>query len=348
MFLIRPPERACGIFGAEELMHHNSQENSGNRLAENALANSHTNVFGRQHESATEKADLMAPALEFRSVSFSYDDKKVLDKLSFKLDRGEIKIILSGSGGGKSTILKLVLGLLKPDEGQVFVNREDITPLDESEMQRVRDQIGMVFQEGALFDSLSVYENVAYRLHEHEIPEEDVEGEVRSLLKFVRLEDAIDKLPGELSGGMRKRLSIARALVGSPKIVLFDEPTVGLDPPTSGTICDLILALRDVEKVSSIVVTHEMDVVKYLTSEYVSTNKEGKLRFKEDGQNLCLTNTEILMLRNGRQIFNGRAGELVESKDPYIHEFIRGTEMLPQKDETNRPPEGSPDWPRGN
>src|SRR5437763_10105191 len=135
-----------------------------------------------------------------------------------------------------------------------------------------------------------------------------------------------------MSGGMRKRFSISRALVGSPKIFLFDEPTVALDPPTSGTICDLIIELRDLENVTSIVVTHEMDVVKYLTSEYVSVTEKGKLRFKEDGQTLCLTNTNILMLRKGREMFSGTGRELVESDDQYIHEFIRGTEMLPEVD----------------
>jgi len=285
-------------------------------------------------EAGSEQADPMTPAVEFRNVSFSYDDKRVLNDLSFKLAQGEIKIILSGSGGGKSTILKLILGLLKPDKGQIFIDGEDITPLDEDQLQRVRDKMGMVFQEGALFDSLSVYENVAFRLQEREVPEEEIEKEVRSLLKFVKLEDAIEKLPAELSGGMRKRLSIARALVGSPRIVLFDEPTVGLDPPTSGTICDLIIELRDLENVSSIVVTHEMDVVKYLTSEYIDVDEKGKLRFKEDSENLCLTNTNILMLRNGREIFSGSGRELVESEDPYIHEFIRGTEMLPEGQDT--------------
>jgi phospholipid/cholesterol/gamma-HCH transport system ATP-binding protein len=160
-------------------------------------------------------------------------------------------------------------------------------------------------------------------------------------LKFVKLEDAIDKLPSELSGGMRKRLSIARALVGSPKIVLFDEPTVALDPPTSGTICDLIIELRDLENVSSIVVTHEMDVVKYLTSEYLSVSEKGKLQYKDDGQTLCLTNTNILMLRDGRAIFSGTSKELVDSEDPYIHEFIRGTEMLPEIDDRDQKPESS-------
>jgi len=165
--------------------------------------------------------DPLTPAIEFRNVDFSYDNKKVLAALSFELGRGEIKVILSGSGGGKSTILKLVLGLLKPDAGKVLIDGEDITHFDETKMQRIHDKMGMVFQEGALFDSLSVYDNVAYRLHERGVPEEDVESEVRSLLKFVGLEDAIERLPDQLSGGMRKRLSIARALVGNPEIVLF-------------------------------------------------------------------------------------------------------------------------------
>ena len=140
---------------------------------------------------------------------------------------------------------------------------------------------------------------------------------------------------------MRKRLSIARALVGNPKIVLFAEPTVALDPPTSGTICDLIIELRDLEDVSSEVVTHEMDVVKYLTSEYVSVSEKGKLRFKDEGQTLCLTNTNILMLRKGREIFSGTGRELIESKDLYIHEFIRGTEMSPEIEEIDSQQESS-------
>jgi phospholipid/cholesterol/gamma-HCH transport system ATP-binding protein len=285
---------------------------------------------------AEHKADDAIPAIEFRNIDFSYEEKKVLDALSFRLAKGEIKIILSGSGGGKSTILKLILGLLKPDAGQIFVDGQEITGSDETELQRVRDKIGMVFQEGALFDSLTVYENVAYRLQDRDVPEEDVEEEVRSLLEFVKLEKEMDKLPSELSGGMRKRVSIARALVDNPKIVLFDEPTVALDPPTSGTICDLIIELRDLENVASIVVTHEMDVVKYLTSEYVSVSEEGKIQFKDDGQKLCLTNTNILMLRDGREIFSGTSKELVESDDPYIQKFIRGTELLPERTETEQ------------
>jgi len=277
----------------------------------------------------------MTPAIEFRNVYFSYDETKVLHDLTFKVAKGEIKIILSGSGGGKSTILKLILGLLKPDAGQIFIDGEEISAYDETQLQRVRDKIGMVFQEGALFDSLSVYDNVAYRLHERDMAEEIIESEVLSLLEFVKLADEVERLPSELSGGMQKRLSIARALVGNPKIVLFDEPTVALDPPTSGTICDLIIELRDLEDVSSIVVTHEMDVVKYLTSEYVTITEKGELQFKDEGQALCLTNTNILMLRNGREIFSGTSTELIESEDPYIHDFIRGTELLPEQSEEN-------------
>jgi phospholipid/cholesterol/gamma-HCH transport system ATP-binding protein len=308
-----------------------------NQLPESTVALS--TIAARHSDVAISKkgqSDLTTPAVEFRNVSFAYEDKDILKDVSFELAKGEIKIILSGSGGGKSTILKLILGLLKPDAGEILINGEDVTPLDESELQPMRDQMGMVFQDGALFDSLSVYENVAYRLQEHEVPEEDVEREVRSLLRFVKLEDEIEKFPSELSGGMRKRLSIARALVGSPKIVLFDEPTVALDPITSGSICDLIIELRDLEGVAAIVVTHEMDVVKYLTSEYVSVTEEGKLRFKQAGNGLSLTNTNILMLRDGREIFNGTGRELVESKDPYIHDFIRGTEMLPEANEPKK------------
>jgi phospholipid/cholesterol/gamma-HCH transport system ATP-binding protein len=189
----------------------------------------------------SEIQDLSTPAVEFRNVHFSFEDEKVLDGISFTVMRGEIKIILSGSGGGKSTILKLILGLLKPDEGQVLVDGEDITEYNESQLMPTRDKIGTVFQDGGLFDSLSVYDNVAYRLHEEGIPEEDVEREVGLLLRFVDLENELDRLPNELSGGMQKRVGVARALVGNPRIVLFDEPTVALDPPTAATISELII-----------------------------------------------------------------------------------------------------------
>jgi phospholipid/cholesterol/gamma-HCH transport system ATP-binding protein len=264
------------------------------------------------------------PAIEFRDVILAFDDRVILNKLSFKVMKGETKIILGGSGGGKSTIIKLVLGLLKPDEGRVLVDGEDITDYNEAQMMSVRKNIGMVFQEGALFDSLSVYDNVAYRLHEQGLPEDQVEPEVRRMLRFVNLEDAIDKMPSELSGGMRRRVGIARALVGDPKIVLFDEPTAGLDPPTARTICELAMKLRDLEDVSSIFVTHEMNNVEYLCSEYAVVNEKGQVVFEREGERLCLINSKVMMLREGNIIFSGTDEALRKAEDPYIQRFLRG------------------------
>ena len=275
-------------------------------------------------EEAVDEPDRILPAIEFRDVHLSFDDKKVLNGVSFTVRRGETKIILGRSGGGKSTTIRLVLGLLKPDSGQILLDGEDITNYTEVEMMRVRQKIGMVFQEGALFDSLSVYENVAYRLHEQGVDEATVEKEVRRMLRFVDLEDAIDKMPSELSGGMRRRVGIARALVGDPTIVMFDEPTAGLDPPTARTICELAIKLRDLEDVSSIFVTHEMNNVEYLSSEYATVNDAGEVIYEMEGEKLCLINTEVLMLRDGQIIFSGKDEQLRKSTDAYINKFIRG------------------------
>src|SRR5215212_2717475 len=288
-------------------------------------------VDGRVSDEAAESTfaaeddrDRAIPAIEFRDVDLAFDERKVLDGLTFKVMKGETKIILGGSGCGKSTTIKLVLGLLKPDAGRILVDGEDITDFTEIEMMRVRKKIGMVFQEGALFDSLSVYDNVAFRLHEQGVPEEEVQTEVRRMLRFVNLEEAIDKMPIELSGGMRRRVGIARALVGGPKIVMFDEPTAGLDPPTARTICELAIKLRDLEDVSSIFVTHEMNNVQYLTSEYAVVNDEGEINFEEEGQRLCLVNTKVIMLRDGKILFEGTDEALHKNKDAYIQRFIRG------------------------
>jgi phospholipid/cholesterol/gamma-HCH transport system ATP-binding protein len=264
------------------------------------------------------------PAIEFRNVVLAFDDRVILNDLSFKVMKGETKIILGGSGGGKSTIIKLVLGLLKPDEGQVLVDGEDVTHYNEEQMMRVRKNIGMVFQEGALFDSLSVYDNVAFRLHEQGVPEDEVEPEVRRMLRFVNLEDAIEKMPIELSGGMRRRVGIARALVGDPKVVLFDEPTAGLDPPTARTICELAMKLRDLEDVSSIFVTHEMNNLQYICSEYAVVDEDGKVVFEREGERLCLINSKVMMMRQGKIIFSGTDEALRRAEDPYIQKFLRG------------------------
>ena len=271
-----------------------------------------------------DRKERATPAIEFRDVYLSFDDKTVLNGLSFKVMKGETKIILGGSGGGKSTIIKLVLGLLKPDSGRVLVDGEDITDYGEVQMMGVRKKIGMVFQEGALFDSLSVYDNVGYRLHEQGMPEDEVEREVRRMLRFVNLEDAIDKMPAELSGGMRRRVGIARALIGDPKIVLFDEPTAGLDPPTARTICELAMKLRDLEDVSSIFVTHEMNNLHYICSEYAVLNEDGAVVFEREGERLCLINSKVMMMRQGNIIFSGTDESLRRAEDPYIQKFLRG------------------------
>lgn len=270
------------------------------------------------------RPDRVIPAIEFRDVHLSFDEKTILNGISFKVRRGETKLVLGRSGGGKSTIIRLILGLLKPDSGQILIDGEDITNYGEVEMMIVRQKIGMVFQEGALFDSLSVYENVAYRLHEQKVEEAEVESEVRRMLQFVDLEDAIEKMPSELSGGMRRRVGIARALVGDPKIVLFDEPTAGLDPPTARTICELAIKLRDLEDVSSIFVTHEMQNLDYLCSEYATVTGEGEVIFEQEGEKLCLINTEVIMLKDGQIIFSGKDEALRSSEDKFIKRFING------------------------
>lgn len=265
------------------------------------------------------------PAIEFRHVHLSFGEAKILRGMSFKVQPGEMKIVLGGSGTGKSIVLKLILGLLKADRGQILIDGKDITRYSEKRLMRVRAKIGMVFQAGALFDSLSVYENVAYRLHEKGVAESEVEREVGRMLSIVELEDAIDLMPDELSGGMQRRVGIARALVGTPGIVLFDEPTVGLDPPTSRRICELAIRLRDVEKVSSIFVTHRVHLVKYLTERSVKAGAAKRTTIKMLAESeRHLSNTTILMLHEGKAIFDGAYDELRDSTDAFIKRFLRG------------------------
>jgi phospholipid/cholesterol/gamma-HCH transport system ATP-binding protein len=262
------------------------------------------------------------PAIEFQDVSLAFDDRMILNRVSFSVRLGEAKIVMGGSGTGKSTLLRLVLGLLKPDSGRIFVDGEDITHYSEEQMMRIRQKIGMVFQEGALFDSLSVYDNVAYRLREQRVPEAEIEPVVMRMLRFVDLEHAVDKMPNELSGGMRRRVGIARALVGSPKIILYDEPTAGLDPITARTICELAVKLRDLEDVSSIFVTHRLQDIEVLSSEYVIRDDLGNLVFEKEGDRMCLINTKFIMLKDGDVIFSGTDEQLRKSRDPYIIKFL--------------------------
>jgi phospholipid/cholesterol/gamma-HCH transport system ATP-binding protein len=261
-------------------------------------------------------------AIEFQDVSLAYGDRVVLDGVSFGVRHGESKVVMGGSGTGKSTLLRLVLGLLKPDSGRIFIDGEDITDYNEEQMMSVRRKIGMVFQEGALFDSLTVYDNVAYRLREQHVSESDIEPVVLRMLRFVDLEEAVDKMPNELSGGMRRRVGIARALVGNPKIILYDEPTAGLDPITARVICELALKLRDLEEVSSIFVTHRLQDLEVLAREYVIRDDKGDLIFQHEGDSLCLINTKFLMLKDGDIIFSGTDEEMRLSENPYIQRFL--------------------------
>ena len=264
---------------------------------------------------------MTAAVLELRDVVKEYGDRRILDGVSFAVRRGETKIIIGASGSGKSTILKLVMGLEKPDEGQIFVEGEEITQLNEQEMVHVRQRMGMVFQESALFDSLTVRENVAYRLYEVGTKEDEIEQRVRKGLGFVGLEDAIDKMPSELSGGMKRRVALARALIDEPPIMLYDEPTAGLDPITSRKINELIIALRDINSVTGVFVTHRMRDAFTLASQYAQ-NGSGKVTFRREGPDLCIANTRFLLLRDGRIIFEGPDELLRRSEDPYIKRFL--------------------------
>lgn len=263
-----------------------------------------------------------AAAIEFREVHLAFDERVILDGISFTVQPGETKIVLGGSGTGKSTILKLALGLLRPDAGQVLVDGVDISAMKERELLEIRQNIGMIFQDGALFDSLSVFENVGFRMTEQNAALPDIEDAVRRTLRFVNLEDAIDKMPNELSGGMRRRVGIARALIGSPKIILYDEPTAGLDPPTARTICELAMKLRDLEGVSSIFVTHRIDDARQMASEFVTIGETGDIQIVQERDDFCLVNTRFIMLRRGKIIFGGTDEELWASTDPYIKAFL--------------------------
>jgi phospholipid/cholesterol/gamma-HCH transport system ATP-binding protein len=272
--------------------------------------------------SAVDDESRLIPAVEFRHIKLSFDDHIVLDDVSFKVGHGELLVILGSSGCGKSTVLRLAIGLLKPDEGQVLIDGEDITNYEEEDLNRVRKKMGMDFQAGALFDSLSVYDNVAFRGQESRMPEDRVDFEVHRALRFVDLEDAIDMMPAELSGGMRIRVGLARALIGEPHIVFMDEPTAGLDPPTARTICELGILLRDLRDVSIIFVTHGVENLRFLASSYAFFNSAGEVVLEKEGDRLCLTNTKIMILREGRVFFYGSDEELFNSQDAYIQDFL--------------------------
>lgn len=255
----------------------------------------------------------------FDHVSMVFDSGPVLDNVSFELHRGETKVLLGVSGSGKSTILKLCLGLIRPHEGRIHVLGHDITGMTEEQLFELRNKIGIVFQESALFDSLTVRENVAFRLTEEKIPEDEIEKRVREALQFVELEHTLDMLPSELSGGMRRRVGIARAIITQPEILLYDSPTGGLDPITSTTIIELIMKQRDVYKTSALLVSHRLQDGFMLASHYYDA--QSKHMKPVDGVPRDV-HTSFLVLRDGKVIFDGTAHDLGQVDDSYIREYI--------------------------
>jgi len=263
-----------------------------------------------------------APVIVFDHVHLAFDDKVVLEDVSFTLIKGHTKIILGASGSGKSTALKIIVGLLRPDAGVVWVNGQRVDQLSEPEMMSVRADLGMIFQEGALFDSLTVRENVGYKLYEEtDMPLEDVDRRVEEVLGFVCLREFIDRMPSELSGGQRRRVAIARAMAFKPRILLYDEATTGLDPITATSIDDEIVKLRDLEGVSSILVTHQLRDAFYVATHMAVRDAKGDVQVvpatpRKEQQ------AEFIMLKDGLIIFEGDADALRSSSDQYIQTFL--------------------------
>jgi phospholipid/cholesterol/gamma-HCH transport system ATP-binding protein len=263
-------------------------------------------------------------AVAFEKVSLAFDDHVVMKDLSFTVPRGSMRVLLGASGSGKSLILKMTLGLLRPDSGTILVNGNRVTEMPELELLKMRADVGMVFQENALFDSLTVAENVGYRLYEEtDMALDTVRARVEEVLAFLGLRDFIDRMPSELSGGQRRRVGIGRAMASKPELMLFDDSTTGLDPVISATVDDEIVKLRDLEQVTSIVVTQQIRDAMYIAT-HKTVKTDGKLEVVkvEDSE---VTDTEFMVMHEGRILFQGSAAELLASKDPYLQRFLYRT-----------------------
>jgi phospholipid/cholesterol/gamma-HCH transport system ATP-binding protein len=259
------------------------------------------------------------PVVVFEDVSISFDQNEVLKNISFQLMPGESRIILGPAGCGKSVLLKLANGLLRPDSGRIYVFGNEIDVMPEEELFTLRDRIGMVFQEGALFDSMTVRDNVAYRMIEEHVSAEEIDRRVREVLRFVELEQTIDKLPSQLSGGMRRRVAIARAIVSKPDLLLYDSPTGGLDPITSTTIIELVVKQRDVSHTSSLLVTHRLQDA-FTMATHCFDVEQNKMLPLPEGQ--LDPQTTFLMLHDRKLVFDGTTQELVHSQNPFIKNYL--------------------------
>jgi phospholipid/cholesterol/gamma-HCH transport system ATP-binding protein len=281
----------------------------------------HDCATGEMLTTTNQATDTAGPAIVFEKVSLAFDDNVILREVSFSVDAGRMMILLGASGAGKSVVLKLILGLLKPDSGVIRVRGERIDDMTEHEMLRVRGDIGMLFQESALFDSLSVADNVGYRLYEEMgMPPEEVRSRVAEVLGFVGLAEYMDRMPSELSGGQRRRVAIARAFAARPRHLLIDDPTSGLDPITAKTVDREIIKLRDLENVTSIVVTHQLPDAFYVAT-HEAVREHGQLKIVESDPGKA-NEAEFIMLEDGQIRFEGSLAALRGTTDPYLMKFL--------------------------
>ncbi len=272
-----------------------------------------------QVERATEDNSPASPVLVFEHVSIRFDGPPVLEDVSFQVRAGETRILLGPAGAGKSVLLKLANGLLRPDSGRIFLFGQEITAMPEHKLLELRILTGMVFQESALFDSLTVRDNVGYQLMERRLPVEEIDSRVREALRFVELEHTYDMLPASLSGGMRRRVAIARAIIDQPQFLFYDSPTGGLDPVTSTTIDELIIKERDVYRTPALLVTHRLQDAFTMATHKFSQEKGEMVPLPRGTTN---PDTTFLVLHDGKLSFDGSTEELVTSDDAYLKEFL--------------------------
>ena len=271
--------------------------------------------------SQSPKGDL---AVVFENVSLAFDEHVVLNDLSFSIAKGAMRMLLGASGAGKSVVLKLILGLMRPDSGAILVDGQRVDTMPERDLLLLRADTGIAFQENALFDSLTVAENVGYRLYEESnLPLDQVRARVEEVLAFIGLGDFIDRMPATLSGGQRRRVGIARAMAPKPSLLLFDDPTTGLDPIIASTVDDEIVKLRDLERVTSIVATHQIRDAFYIST-HQATRSEGRIQIADVPEHEP-SRAEFMVLHQGRIHFRGSASELLASEDPYLKEFLYRT-----------------------
>jgi phospholipid/cholesterol/gamma-HCH transport system ATP-binding protein len=262
------------------------------------------------------------PPIRFENVSIGFGESEVLRDISFHVDAGETMIVVGESGSGKTVLLKLAAGLLRPASGRVIIMGHELVDMKEVDLLDFRRNIGFVFQEGALFDSMNVADNVSFRLREESVAASEIESRVRESLRFVEMEQAYNKFPSELSGGMRRRVSIARALIDQPPIVYYDSPTAGLDPVTSQTIITLILRLRDLNGVTSLLATHRLQDAFGLAN-FVFEPAAGRvLPVWEDGNGRHFAPTKVMVIREGQVYFQGETTELLKTEDQYLRQFL--------------------------